>query len=141
VRSGVLALDEEAFARILRNSRWPDGVVTCIRCGSKKVVKDGARGHCQKYWCTVCDSYFNDKSGTIFQDSKVPLRKWFEFALLMESERSVLRISKEVDIAYRNAYYIAKKLRRNREFRIADWIRREKPPTRPVVTRTTLVGY
>lgn len=103
---------EEECIRTLRELRWgKDCNVRCIKCGSANVNKDGLRGLYQMYWCKACDSYFNDKSGTIFEDTKVPLRKWFMMAFLMQFKISVLEISRIVQIPYRNAYYIAKKIR------------------------------
>jgi transposase-like protein len=75
------------------------------------VVKDGVRGLYQMYWCKACNFGFNDRSGTIFQDTKVPLRKWFMMAFMMQFKVSVLEISKIIKVSYRHAYYMAKKIR------------------------------
>ncbi len=101
---------EEECISTLREMRWPDGV-TCPRCGSDGVVKDGVRGRYQMYWCKACNFGFNDRSGTIFQDTKVPLRKWFMMAFMMQFKVSVLEISKTIRVSYRHAYYMAKKIR------------------------------
>jgi transposase-like protein len=103
--------DEEGCATMLRRLRWGEGPVKCVHCGSRKVNRDGNSRAFRKYWCRACGSYFNDKSKTIFQDSKVPLSKWFTVSLLLQSEKSVVQISREVGVSYRNTYYIAKKLR------------------------------
>lgn len=102
---------EEDCISTLREMRWPDGVVICPRCGSDKVVKDGPRGRYQMYWCKRCNFGFNDRSGTIFQDTKVPLRKWFMMAFMMQFKVSVLEISKTIKVSYRHAYYMARKIR------------------------------
>jgi transposase-like protein len=77
--------DEEECIKALREMRWgdDDGAVRCPSCNSKKVIRDGVRGLYQMYWCKGCDSYFNDRSGTVFQDTKIPLQKWFMIAFLM----------------------------------------------------------
>lgn len=102
--------DEEECVATLRELRWKDGV-RCARCGSSNVKKDGVRGLYQMYECRDCGSYFNDRSGTVFQDTKIPLRKWFLMAFLMQFNISVLEVSKTVGVPYRNAFYIAKKIR------------------------------
>jgi len=108
----VIAIpSEEECSSILRRLRWGDGPVKCVKCGSRRVNKDGVAGHFNKYWCKKCGAYFGDKSGTIFQDTKVPLSKWFMVASLVEEEQTVQEISKLVGLSYRNTYYIAKKLR------------------------------
>ncbi len=114
---------EEVCAGILRHWRWPDGEVRCVKCGSRRVVRDGARDYCRKYSCSSCNAYFNDRTGTIFQDTKLPLSKWFVVALLIESEASVAEISRRVDVSYRNAYYVAKKLRETPDLRIGEILR------------------
>ncbi len=103
---------EEECIETLREMRWPDGVI-CPRCGSDNVVKDGVRGRYQMYWCKACNFGFNDRSGTIFQDTKVPLRKWFMMAFMMQFKVSVLEISNAINVSYRHAYYMAKKVRQS----------------------------
>ena len=106
--------DEEECIRTLREMRWgSDGVVRCPKCSSKNVNKDGVRGIYQMYWCKDCDSYFNDRSGTIFQDTKVPLRKWFMIAFLMQFKIPITEISKTVGISYRKCFEIVKKIRKS----------------------------
>ena len=66
-------VSEEACREYLYQIRWPDGFI-CPRC------------KCQKYWmtkrrqfrCRQCDSQVSVISGTIFQDSRIPLQLWFE---------------------------------------------------------------
>lgn len=101
---------EEECIATLRELRWKNGV-RCARCGSSNVKKDGVRGLYQMYECKDCRSYFNDRTGTVFQDTKIALRKWFLMAFLMQFNISVLEVSKTVGIPYRNAFYIAKKIR------------------------------
>jgi len=102
---------EEECIATLRELRWKDGV-RCARCGSSNVKKDGVRGLYQMYECKDCRSYFKDRTGTVFQDTKIPLRKWFLMAFLMQFYISILEVSKTVGIPYRNAFYIAKKIRK-----------------------------
>jgi len=104
---------EEDCVRLLREVRWPDGV-RCVRCSSCRVVRDGVRRrHYQMYWCKACGSYFNDRSGTVFDNSKLLLRVWFFTAFLMQFNISILEISRVVGANYRNFYYVAKKIREN----------------------------
>ena len=107
----VSAPDEETCANTLREIRWPHGVVKCVKCNSIKVNRDGKSGPFRKYWCKSCGTYFNDRSRTIFQDTKVPLSKWFRMSLLLGIGTSIAKISRDVGISYRNTYYLVKKLR------------------------------
>jgi transposase-like protein len=101
---------EEECIATLRELRWKDGV-RCTTCGSSNVKKDGVRGLYQMYECKDCRSYFNDRTGTVFQDTKIPLRKWFLMAFLIQFNISILEVSKTVGVPYRNAFYIARKIR------------------------------
>lgn len=59
----------------LVSRRWPDGVVTCPRCGSAKVTYMEAR----RLWqCKARHpkAQFSIKVGTIFEDSALGLDKW-----------------------------------------------------------------
>lgn len=103
---------EEECLKTLREMRWGKGTaVRCPNCNSMNVNRDGLRGIYQMYWCKDCDSYFNDRSGTIFQDTKVSLRKWFMIAFLMQFKIPVTEISKTVGISYRKSFDIVKKIR------------------------------
>ena len=63
---------EEACREYLYQLRWPEGFV-CPRCGHRKAWstrRNQAR-------CSQCDLQVSVTAGTIFQDSRIPLRVWF----------------------------------------------------------------
>ena len=65
--------DEQVCIDHLRAIRWKDGAY-CPHCGSAKVYHfSDSRTH----KCGDCRQRFSIKVGTIFEDSKLPLRKWF----------------------------------------------------------------
>src|SRR5512140_170576 len=71
---------EDAAKAYLRDLRWPDGKAHCPRCGlSLKVYELKARPF---HWvCKQCakNGYrFSVLTGTIFENSNVPLRTWFK---------------------------------------------------------------
>src|ERR1700688_4850419 len=90
--------DETACKEYLKAKRWPQGV-RCPKCGSEKVFhvthrpyhwvcKSGAETvNKETGLVSVChkrNGYrFSVISGTVFQDTKLPLRDWFTVALLM----------------------------------------------------------
>lgn len=70
--------------KILRQARWPNGV-NCPYCGRQEIrllAKTSYRGFCRRYLCKACSRQqgcnvtFTDKTGTIFEGSKIPLNKW-----------------------------------------------------------------
>ncbi|MGB6695626.1 MAG: IS1595 family transposase, partial [Terracidiphilus sp.] len=65
--------DAERAFDYVKFLRWPDGNVTCPRCGSdsNSFVKT------RKLWfCNGCKKQFTVKVGTIFEDSPIGLDKW-----------------------------------------------------------------
>jgi len=64
--------DEEACREYLAALRWPDGF-KCPSCGSCDSWKS-RRG---LYQCTRCDRQTSVTAGTVFQDTRLPLRLWF----------------------------------------------------------------
>jgi len=63
---------ERAFIYAV-NWRWPDGVITCPRCGHDKHSFIKTR---LLWFCKGCKKQFTVKVGTIFEDSPIPLDKW-----------------------------------------------------------------
>jgi len=55
--------------------RWPNGVVKCPQCGSEKVCYL-AKNRVWKCYATHPKPRFTLKTGTIFEDSPIPLEKW-----------------------------------------------------------------
>src|SRR5262245_22723757 len=56
--------------------KWPDGKITCPKCGSDKVgeIKSRRMLQCKD---KACRKQFSAKVGTIFEDSPLGLDKWF----------------------------------------------------------------
>ena len=103
---------EEECAEALREARWPLGL-TCPHCDSKAVNKRGPRGHTQRYHCKDCGKWFNDKTLSPMENSKLPLRTWFFTAFTIQSKVSVKELSKTLNLPYATTYRMVKKLRRN----------------------------
>ena len=75
---------EESCIEHLEVLRWPHGVI-CPHCGSSRKIYRLTRGY--KYKCADCEKDFSVRKGTIFEESKLPLRKWFVAAWLVTSHR------------------------------------------------------
>ena len=128
-----LATDEQCLA-YLEAMRWPDGV-RCPVCGNEKISKitrkaatvkrtkaDGTtREHKQRaqiYQCLekTCKQQFSATSGTIFNDSHLPLHKWFlALALVVDAKKgmSAKQLQQHLGIgSYRTAWYMAHRIRK-----------------------------
>lgn len=75
---------DDACKAYLTMYRWPDGVVKCPRCGNDKVWELKARPY---HWlCRGCSEQghrFFVTVGTVFANSNIGLRAWFNVIYLM----------------------------------------------------------
>ncbi len=113
--------DEDSCRQYLMDQRWPDGV-KCPRCLSGenvyalKSAKQPWKWECRNVACRKGHAYrFSVLVGTIFEDTKVPLRKWFwVLFLLLTSKKgiSALHIHRIIETgSYRTAFFILHRLR------------------------------
>jgi len=71
----------------LRSFRWPDGRVHCPHCGSDQVRAYRSSSHRREvptYRCGSCRRRFNDRTDTVFAQTRLPMTRWFAAALLIE---------------------------------------------------------
>jgi transposase-like protein len=101
---------EDDARKYLEALRWPQGVC-CPRCNAEKVSPIKNR---PQYSCNACEYQFSVKSGTIFNDSHLPLWKWFLAVYLMtESKKgmSACQIQRSLAISYPTAWYLCHRIR------------------------------
>jgi transposase-like protein len=111
--------DEEACKQYLFEVRWPDGVVHCPRCNNEKVYKISRRPW--TWQCKGCHKKgynFSILTGTIFKDTKMPLKAWFKVAYLILSSKkgiSALQVYRMMarthGADYRTYWYMCMRLR------------------------------
>jgi transposase-like protein len=110
--------DEEACREYLFSHRWPDGV-KCPRCKEgDSVYKIGQpwKWECWNPDCAKGHSYrFSLIAGTIYENTKYPLRIWFQVLYLMLTSKkgiSALQIHRMIGSgSYKTAFYICHRLR------------------------------
>ena len=96
---------EEFLLKILH----PEGI-RCPKCGGIVVYKCGRLYHCDE-----CNTTFSVKVGTIFQSTKLPLRKWYATIWLILNNKkgiSASMLSRELGVTYTTAWHMLHKLRR-----------------------------
>lgn len=74
---------EETCREYLYQLRWPDGFI-CPRCSHRKVWKT-KRG---QLLCSACQLTVYLTAGTIFHDTRIPLRVWFRAMWQVVSQKS-----------------------------------------------------
>lgn len=117
----------------LENMRWPEGV-ECVHCASKRVTKyirqAGTRWRINTktgepevkpvlarilYVCLDCRRQFSVTQGSIFDNSHLPLEKWFHAITLMVSAKrgvSALQLKRDVGTTYKTAWYLRLRVRK-----------------------------
>jgi transposase-like protein len=76
LRDAILYFAELDHCRhLMIDLRWPDGWVSCPVCGSEKVTYL-TKARVWKCYATHSKPRFSLKTGTIFEDSPIPLEKW-----------------------------------------------------------------
>jgi len=115
-------MDEKACYQVLRKSRWPDGEVRCPYCDGTAIAGPWPVPYqpaCHRYRCRECGRYFNDRTGTVFEKSKLPLGAWFLAIYLVELNKPAAEIARELPCDYHTAYNIAW-LVREREIKLEE---------------------
>lgn len=101
---------EEACREYLFQLRWPDGF-RCPHCGGDDYWKMSR----DLYRCTTCDFQPSLISGTIFQNTRKPLRVWFQAIWYVTNQKhgvSALGLQRVLGIgSYRTAWTWLHKLR------------------------------
>src|ERR1700677_1539698 len=102
--------DEKAARDYLEAARWPNGV-TCIHCGHNEVwkIRDG-----KLYTCKSCRKQFTIRTGTVMEDSHIPVRQWIYAMYLMTVSRksiSSVQLAKELGITQKSAWHMEHRLR------------------------------
>jgi transposase-like protein len=103
--------DEETCVRHLEKLRWPNGIV-CPLCGSTRKVYHVQRGF--TYKCADCQKLFSVRKGTIFEESRLPLRLWFAASWLVTTNRkgiSSCQLAREIGVTQKTAWFMLGRLR------------------------------
>ena len=101
---------EEICRETLARLRWPNGI-ECPRCKSDKYGYDS---NAYRYDCYGCGYSFTALAGTVFQDTKLPLRKWFMAVLLMVEAKkgiSANQVKRTLGVSYKTAWYLCHRIR------------------------------
>lgn len=101
--------DERACVEHLARLRWPNGPV-CPECGTiGRTYRISLR-----YKCAYCHTFFSVRKDTIFEESRLPLRKWFAAIFLFMSNRkgvSSHQLAREIGVKQQTAWFMLSRLR------------------------------
>lgn len=101
--------DEQSCIDYLEDTRWGDEVVSPFDPDSKVYrCKDN------RYRCKNTGKYFNVRTGTLFDNTKVPLRSWFYAIYLVTNHRkgiSSLQLSRDLQVTQKTAWFMLQRIR------------------------------
>ncbi len=105
--------DFEHCRQFMLALRWPDGKVTCPRCGAEKVTwLDKPR--VWKCYAKHERPTFTLKTGTIFEDSPIPLEKWLPAAWLIincKNGISSYELARDLKVTQKTAWFMLHRIR------------------------------
>src|SRR6185437_4155192 len=103
--------NDEDCREYLRELRWPDGF-RCSRCGGRE--SSPVRGSLLR--CRNCRHQASVTAGTVFQDTRIPLRLWFQAMWWVTTQKngaSALGLQRILGLnRYETAWTILHRLRR-----------------------------
>ena len=107
--------DEAACVRHLEQQRWPAGIVCPLCSASGKMYR---RTRVGVYKCAACRQEFSVRKGTIYEESRLPLQKWYMAAFLMATSRkgiSSCQLAREIGVTQKTAWFVLGRLRKSSE--------------------------
>ena len=102
--------DEASCIKHLESIRWCQGAF-CPYCGGMKVYHfaDGVN-----HKCSDCRKRFSIRVGTIFEASKISLRKWFMAVYLITAHKkgiSSVQLARDIGVTQKTAWFMLHRLR------------------------------
>jgi transposase-like protein len=110
--------DEQLAVEFLEKYRWGDSPA-CPRCGDTSVYQmqdriTGRRNRRFLWRCNGCGDQYTVRIGTIFEDTRIPLRHWcFAIWAACSAKKGVsaLQIRRQTQISYKSALFMMHRIR------------------------------
>ncbi|PIE86646.1 MAG: hypothetical protein CSA03_04285 [Bacteroidetes bacterium] len=100
--------DQEKCIAFLEEKRW-NNKPTCPYCNSNRCSSKKNR-----YTCTTCKNSFSVTVGTVFENTKLPLYKWFmAISIILSAKKGVssLQLSRDIHVNKNTAWLMQTKIR------------------------------
>ena len=103
---------EDAARLHFEGQRWTDGAY-CAHCGSFNVAE--VKEHKpMPYRCRDCRKHFSVRTGTVLEESRLPLQKWLMAIYMMTAARKGIpstQMARELGITQKSAWFLAQRIR------------------------------
>jgi transposase-like protein len=105
--------DFDHCRQFMMELRWPDGKIACPECGSERVAWL-AKPRVWKCYAGHPKPTFSLKTGTIFEDSPLPLEKWLPTAWLIincKNGISSYEVHRGLGVTQKTAWFMLHRIR------------------------------
>ena len=110
--------DEDAAVEFMESRRWGD-MPRCACCDSTNVYQQMNRDKTEReanyrWRCRDCKKQYTVRKGTVFEDSRIPLRHWcFAFWAACSSKKGVSakQIQRQTGLSYKSALFLMHRIR------------------------------
>lgn len=103
--------DIDVCNEYMKQIKWPDGNITCPKCGSARVGEIKTR---KMLRCKDCRKQFSYKVGTIFEDSPLGLDKWFVAVWCLTNCKNGIsshELARDLGITQKSAWHMLHRIR------------------------------
>ena len=103
--------DEVVATEHLIQMRW-NGNITCVHCNHDKIYT--LKGATKRFKCAGCRKQFSATKGTIFENSAIPLQKWFAAVYILTSHKKGIsshQLAKDISITQKSAWFVLQRVR------------------------------
>ncbi len=105
--------DEESATDWFETTRWPDGCRPCPRCESERTHEVRGRKP-MPFRCSNCRKYFSVRTGSVLEESRIPLRKWVIAIYLMATNLkgvSSMKLHRDLEVTQKTAWFMTQRIR------------------------------
>jgi transposase-like protein len=103
--------NEQSCIDFLSEKRW-GGKPVCVHCGNPENIYKVSNGRLFK--CSRCRKQFSVRIGTIFEDSPLPLWKWFLAIYILTAHKkgiSSLQLHRDIGVTQKTAWFMLHRIR------------------------------
>ena len=105
--------NEDKARDFLEKTRWPDGRIVCPKCGKRGAYRNSDM---RTYVCRdqECTNRFSVTVGTMMENTKLPLAKWFGAIWLITAHKkgiSSCQLARDLGIGQKAAWFLLHRIR------------------------------
>lgn len=112
--------NEEKCVQYFIKKRW-NGRITCPHKRCQKYMLNNNKIYILKskhdFKCACCGRIFSYKTGTIFENSKVPMKKWFMAIYLQTANKKGIsnpQLARQIKVKQQTAWFMLRRLKKNK---------------------------